>query len=118
MLDAGAEPTIGTCVDPGPVAHVGQCSATAFLNGLAGANVKTTLAEIMPATNVPCPLLALLLNPNASGTRFSPPITDPSSEMCGNPGRMPLSITATFMPCPSLRAPCSAPSPSEGLLIR
>src|SRR4026207_281484 len=118
MLDNGADPIIGICVEVAPVTHDGQGSNTAFLIALVAANVKVTLDEIMPATNVPCPLLALLLYPNPSATKSSPPITEPSREMCGKPGRMPLSMTATFIPCPSLAAPCNAPRFSEALLTR
>ena len=61
MLDNGADPSIGICVEVAPRTHAGQCNNTAFLNELAVLKMKFTLDEIMPDTNVPWPLLALLL---------------------------------------------------------
>jgi hypothetical protein len=40
--------------------HAGHSASTAFLVALAVEKVKLTLAEIIPATNVPCPLFPAL----------------------------------------------------------
>src|SRR5258708_513276 len=65
-----------------------------------GEKPNPTSAKPIPATKVPCPSLALLEKPKPSPTKSSPPITEPSNEMCGKPGRMPLSISATITPAP------------------
>src|SRR5262245_30954344 len=63
MLDDGADPITGSTLVVGPAGrtHVGQYLVIAVLS--APPIVNTTFAEIMPATNVPCPLLAALLYP-------------------------------------------------------
>src|SRR5262245_41418301 len=98
MLDEGADPTTGSTLVVGPIGvrHDGQGVLIAALS--APLIVKATFAEIMPATNVPCPLFAALLKPRPSPTKSSPPMTEPSSVRCGKFGRRPESITATFMP--------------------
>src|SRR5262245_33476320 len=100
MLDNGADPIIGMKVPLPPTTQPGQYLLTAFKPADAGEKPQTTFAEIMPATNVAWPLLAKLLNPRPSPTRSSPPITDPSKLMCGKPGRIPESMTATLIPRP------------------
>ena len=61
MLARGAVPNIGICVFTGGLAkQAGHSARTAFRSALVAANVNVTLAEIIPATNVPWPLLPAL----------------------------------------------------------
>src|SRR5260221_10079695 len=109
MLDEGAEPTMGIRLPVGVTRQVGQCARSDRSRVDVGGKLYTTFAEIMPATNVPCPLFALLLNPRPSPTKSSPPITEPSRLICGKFGRIPESMTATFIPCPE--NPCAKAGP-------
>src|SRR5215510_15887607 len=97
MLESGALPTIGISVYAGASEkQLGQCPSTELRKGEAGEKLKIALAEIMPATRVPWPLLSSLEQPIPSLMKSSQPITDPSRLKCGKSGRSPLSMTATI----------------------
>src|SRR5258705_5279492 len=102
MLAEGALPSMGIAVVPGGPGntHVGQCVLTDRETREADGNAKITFADTIPATKVPWPLFALFEKPSPSWTKSSPPITEPSSSMGGNPGRLPESINATMTPEP------------------
>src|SRR5512135_2919086 len=102
MLESGAVPTMGICVFVGGFAkQAGHSARTAFRKDDPVLKVKFTFAEIIPATKVPCGLLAEFVQPRPSPTKSSHPTTDPSRLMCGKPGRIPVSITPTMIPCPA-----------------
>src|SRR5438128_2045812 len=106
MLDSGAVPSIGICVLAAFEKQFGHSASTALRNALVVEKEKRTLAEIIPATKVPCPSLPKFEQPSASPTKSSQPTTDPSDVRCGNPGRMPESMTATVTPWPANPAAC------------
>ena len=104
MLERGAVPTMGICVFVGGSAkQSGHSARTAFRKDDDALKVKLTFAEIMPATKVPWKLLPRFVQPRASPTKSSHPMTEPSELMCGKPGRIPESMTPTMTPIPCIR---------------
>src|SRR5262245_44222461 len=87
--------------------HVGHSARTALRIADAGEKAKATFAEIIPATNVPWPPFDRFAQPRPSATKSTQPTTEPSSEMWGNPGRIPESMTATTTPAPVNPSACS-----------
>src|SRR5690349_6985734 len=111
MLERGADPIIGICVFTGGLAkHEGHSASTALRKADPLENVKVTLAEIIPATKVPWPPFEKFEQPNPSRTKSSQPTTELSRLICGKPGRMPESTTATMTPCPMILSAWSVPA--------
>ena len=72
MLDRGAVPIIGICVFVGGFEKQdGHSARTAFRKRRPVEKVKLTLAEIIPATNVPWPSFAKFEQPRPSPTKSS-----------------------------------------------
>src|SRR2546423_14629262 len=108
MLDSGALPMTDKYL-PGDLFSnaPGKFLSIELMNGVEVAGTKNfAFPDIKLAINVPWgSFVVLLKKPDGpSGTKFSPPMTEPSESRLKYPGRTPESITATMIPLPVIPA--------------